>query len=501
MKKKGCFIVIVFCWPMLSIGQQNHFIDSLFNINFTALEINQYNYKREQIKALKKDIGLSAGVGISNFHTDEYDQGLSTRVYGRINLWGGGMKENAINAEIIRKQILIDSLNQNSIERPLNYGIYYDYIIYLFNQKKKPLLTEIITESKTHLNYLYELYYNKLIPYDQLINLKEIIESYQVILTSQNGYDNIVAQLINQKKLPDSISVQQVNFNFDTLSSDITKDTTHNDVLYLESSIIDDKFEKKALPQMSVNLGYDFSRDRTFYAFSCTKNLFNTSKKERFSEKQMILEKYKAQKFQKQKELVNYKYEFDFKEKQLSSLKYKMLRLNENKKILRSKRTILSLNESIEEKKITVDSLLIEYERMELLQQRFLILLQIKNTYPNIKIGEYINHNIRPKNVKKYMADRYIFIKNKESLSVQDKLFLQQNEINIIDAFDLIDLNYVVNINPADFTNRTAFEQSIKQTIDKNPNSNILISDLEDFKILEINTIKTKSVSQVSSLQ
>ncbi|NNE15717.1 MAG: hypothetical protein HKN51_12110 [Saprospiraceae bacterium] len=490
----GCFLFIWTCWPMFLFGQQSNFIDTLFTYNVTNVKGEKNNLVQCEIDKLRHDYGISGGVAISNFYSEDVNAGLSTRLYGKIRLWEGGLKENSLSAEILRKQLVLDSINHQNNNFKNDYGIYYDYLIYLFNKKKAPLLDSILLKSKDHLNYLYDLYHNKIIDYEKLLSLKEIITNAQNLRRAQREYNIIFDSMIQDISLPKSDTFEIWEFDFESLSRDLKQDTTFRDAIYLESNIIDDKFEKESLPELSIALGYDFSRKRTYYNFSCSKRLFNTSSSEKEAKKKVISEYYMNDQLQKQKELINYKYEYDYKIKQFNNLEFKLLQLLETKRKFKVKRRILSFEEGIEEKRTKVDSLLIELEKIELLQQCYLLLLGIKKALPNINLGAYMQKRDNKQKDKKYLAERFLFVKDPNALDTVDIIMLEQNEIKIVDAFELMEINNLTVIDPSNYKLRVEMENAISEMYKLNTTNKILFSSLESLKQLELRTIQRNSI-------
>ena len=497
IKYKGCSLLFMICWPILIIGQHLNFIDSLFQVDLTNLKQNEYLNAQNSIDRLKKDYGISVGLGISNFNSEEFDSGLSTRAYARLKLWANGLKDNQLEAEMLRKELILDSLNNKNINLDFNYGLYYDYIIFLFNQKKLSVIDSIQKISNTHLNHLYELYYDKIIDYNQLLDIKEIISNFGMLKESHVSYNKIFNEIIEDIDLPQIKSSNIITVDFEALNDKILSDTTYKDAIYLEHNLIDDQYEQSNLADLSITMGYDLSRHRTYYSFNCSKKLWKTSSKEKEGKKKLIIEEYRAQNIQKQKELINIKYEYDYKIKQLNDLHFRRKELNERRRILKVKRSILSLNESIEERRINIEDQLLEYEITDLTQQVYLQLLKLKRLLPTVLISEFIQSAYHHAHVQKFKAKRYLFVRDTSQLTHTDIIFIQQNELEIIDAFNLMQMQNLIEIHPHKYDSRKDMEYIIADIIKQDPSKVVLFSDLKELKSLELKNLKNNSISSI----
>jgi len=246
-------------------GQDAYFLDSLFQCDFSSIDNVTYELQKTEIKRLESDLGLSAGVNVTNSFQDQIDAGLSTRVYAKMNLLSNGYYDNRIDSEIIRNQILIDSIQGIDRAGDHNYGVYYDYIISQYNIQKIDLIDSILAKGKTLKDYYQTLYYNKLLDYEKLLSVTGTMDQYYMLQKSQLSYNSIIDDMELDTILP-SIPKSALEVNFEGIQQTISLDTSSMQVVQLNNEIIDLRHEKEKSPSLTISGGYDISRRRPYYS-------------------------------------------------------------------------------------------------------------------------------------------------------------------------------------------------------------------------------------------
>jgi len=179
-----------------------------------------------------------------------------------------------------------------------------------------------------------------------------------------------------------------------------------------------------------------------------------------------------------------------YKDKQIRGLHLKLQIIEEQKRKYQVKKDILSLEESGHEKKIDLEKHLIEYEIIDLQLQQMLLLLRVKkgciknNLAPFIKIMKYSI------GTKKYAGTRYLLVDEEIELSTIEIHMLEQNEIIPLLPIQLIQLQNVVEVDPAQYHNRAEMEVAIQRLLKRNSESNIVFKSIKSLKELELKTIE-----------
>lgn len=494
--------ILIIIWisiiPQFVLCQESFFLDSLFLIDLSNIENVQYQTQSSEIKRLQHDWGLSAGVNITNSYQEEIDAGLSTRVYARANLLSGGFYDNSKSAEILSNQIRIDSIQ--GIKRAIdhNYGIYFDYIIYLYNKEKLKIIENIVTESSEMKSYYQNLYYNKLISYDDVLALENTIDQYSMLKQAQKSYNKIFAQVATASMLPLIDTQIEWEVDFEAICDAINQDSSMNDVLLLKTEMIDIESIKDKTPSLSIAAGYDMSRHRPYFGVNFYTRI-STHKNQNIEAKKLELNNdHDLNLLQKKKEMINLQYEFRYKEKQVRGMYLKLLSLDEEIRKYKVRCHVLSLSENIQLRKIKLQRMLINYEIIDLFQQQMLQLLKIKKTMYHIPIGPFIKEKNTSPKYNKYNGNRFVLLDPTEVLSTFDQYFLSQNEIRILTPFELAQLNNVVIIEPEMYDTRADMEVSITQRYTQENATVFLIQDLESLKQLELRTLAQKDFDLTS---
>ena len=337
---------------------------------------------------------------------------------------------------------------------------------------------------------LQDLYYQKIIEYQPVLNNQGLHHHFQTLHQTLESFNTAFTPIVQGKTLPEDLPESIWLIDFARMTEAMEKDTTQHSVLVLRKEIIDDQFEKDRLPSFSVSLGYDLSRKRFYYGVNLGVNISRPNKKNIILEKQLLEERNLMQIMRKQKSLLNLQYEYGYKRKQYQDLHFQLLELEEQHRLYQVKRNILSLEESIEEQQLSLKSLMIRYEMLDVAQQCALLMLRLKKLIFPLNINDFIKKNDHPVALKKYPRKRYLKTRENVTLTPAEKLFLNQNEIRPVTDKELVLVKNLILINPDNFTNRSDMEQHI---LSSKPESNILISDLQAFERLELRTIRAQT--------
>ncbi len=483
------FIVSMIAWSLIGKGQQSFFLDSLFEYDLSKIIAIDNEYQNSQIEKLGNDWGLSAGLSITNSYQEEIDAGLSTRLYIRANFLSGGYYENLKERDIINYQMKVDSIQGNDRAIAHNYGIYYDYIIYKYNVEKLTIIDDLLVENQKVEDLFERLYYNKLIDYSEIIDIKDITNQYSLLKESAIDYNMIFQEMIVDTILPNMYTHQSWNVDFSGICQMIHTDSSYRKVIDIQNEIQDINYDKENVPSVSLSAGYDMSRKRPFFAFGVNKKISTKKRQHLESKKRTNINNHRLENIQKKKEILNIQYEYRYKEKQLNGLYSKIDKIDEELRKYSVKREVLSLEGGIQERKLNIDRLMSEYEIIDLKGQMMLLLLSLKRRIPKLEIGPYIKSKSRKNNYKKFAGNRYIQQQENTKLSSYDRLFLAQNEISLITASEIIELQNVALIDPSESQTRAQLEEKILTLINNEQKENFIIKDIASFKKLEINTI------------
>jgi len=375
MKIKLFILLIIFSNNVFS--QDTHFLDSLFLLDFSQVAHVNSEIQKTEMKRLKSDWGLTAGVNITNSIQDEIDAGLSTRVFAKVNVLSNGFYSNRVDADIIKNTMVIDSLS--GIDRAVdhNYGIYYDYIISQYNKEKISIIDSILISAEKIKDYYSTLYYNKLLDYEKILQISSTIEQFYTLQQSQLDYNQVVANMNLDAILPD-IYLEGFQIDFQGVLQKVSLDTAFNRIVLLKDEIIELRHEKEKAPSLSIAGGYDISRNRPYYSVGFSARITRNKNAHIVAQKDKHRNDMRLVNLQRKKELINLQYEYQYKNKQIKALYLKLEIIKEQKRKYSVKKDVLSLEESAQEKKIDLENHLIEYEIMDLKQQQMLLLLKFK---------------------------------------------------------------------------------------------------------------------------
>lgn len=485
----------------LLIGQSNHLIDALYEHDFTEISTQKADLKQAEILQLRKDFGLSTGFTMGRRPNEEIESGLednranTARVYAKANLWNDGYKQNLLQAEILQKELEIEQIEGDAETLNYNHAVYYNYLIYHCNLPKMELLQAIQLEANKLEAYFKELYYEKLIGYDKILNVQAIKEESLVLFQSHQSYNQVFEEMGTDIDFTSDTSGDLWSIDFAAMAQYLASDTINQQIVHVRQSIVDDRKEISNLPNFSMSLGYDLSRAKPFYNLNFSFRIDGWNRQTSNVQKQMIEARSNMKVVQKQKELLNVQYEYEYKRKQFRHLQHELKRLAEQRRVFNVKRQILSLEESLEERHLELDRLLLEYEILDLQQQSLLQLLQLKRIIYPLRIGIFIKDKWQSVALKRYPYKRFLLVEDGTILSQSEQQLLNNNEIRQVNAEELIRMKNIVIIYPDEFENRREMEAFIAAS---DPDSIFLINDLPSFKALELRTIRAKAISQAS---
>ncbi|MEM9544585.1 MAG: hypothetical protein AAGA77_01360 [Bacteroidota bacterium] len=482
-------LYLVLMSPVIGLGQDAFFLDSLFAIDFSQVSDVQQKLNQSDIKRLKSDWGIEAGLRISNNNLDEIDAGLTSRVFLRSNLFANGLYSNGKDIEILQHEMRLDSLQGHEKAISNNYGIYYNYIIQEYNRLKIETSDSILVAAKELQYYLRQLYYNKYIDYAELIDINSTIRQYQELRKTHTTFNELSQTLATQKYLPALPIEQSWQVDFDGLFETLEGDSTINEVVLLQQEVLDYQYDKENAPKLSLSLGYDLGRKRPFYGVSFSHRIRTNKKSHLEAKKEKVENDGRLYRLQQKKEILNLQYEYEYKEKQIMALNAKLLKVQEENRKFLVKKDLLSLNEGKRERMNAMQYFQIQYEIVDLRQQQMLLLLQVKKTMRCIMIGPFLRPTNHSNYDRKFAGNRFLPLDPMHTPNPADQHFLIQNEIQIIHPSQVFEIENAQIIRPEEFGNRQEMEAYILTIIESEGIENIILYDLEQLKLLELKTL------------
>ncbi len=482
-------VFILLFWTGDLVAQHSFFLDSLFGNDLSKLESIHLNDQLSELNLLQHDYGLSGGVTITNNSLEQLDEGLSTRVFAKMDLWKGGYYSNQNQSEVIFQQMKLDSIKGYDRALDFNYGLYFNYVIYLFNQERVKIIDRIIEDNENVSKYLKDLYYNKLINYSDLLSMESSRGEYDILRESLVDYNILVDTMLSDSDLPliDPSLVYEVDFK--GLCALVSNNPSSQEIIDVEHEILELQSENFRSPYLSATMGYDVSRHRSFFAVNLRVDI-QTNKKDHLKAKKVaVVNNLEVEEVQKKKELINIQYEYRYKEKQLRNLYAKKRMMEETRHTFEVRKEVLSLEESIQEQKLKVDQQKVEYEIADLKGQLMLDLLRVKRLFPKTEIACFIKNKNHLNQHKKYAGRRFVIMDDTFSLSKFDSLYLKQNELNAVASLSALVMDSTLFIDPSIYETRMDMEKDILFQMGDDTEMNIIILDLEDLKALELKTI------------
>lgn len=477
-------------------SQQSFLLDSLYTVGFSDLgQLKDQIFRRES-ENYSKDYGISAGVSISNSEFNLEDNGFSTRMRVNMDVLNNGWASNKMEAERKELQKELMALHGDVETLNHNYGIYYDFLIYLFNLEKEPIITELL-DVTNELEYNYtNLYYNKLATFEEVIDARSKINRYQSLLIAIHNYNDIVSEIILSNPLP--IIEDDLNhiydIRIDDLKNALARDSIQSMKERLHKAVVLNKYKKNNLPRLQLSTGYrirdiGLTSGRLFFSLSFTKDLSPNTQKVQDMELQLIEYRNEIETYQKSKELANLYFEYQYKMKQYKTQQYKKYHYDERSRVNRVKNEILDIASGVESLNVTADSLMVELEIVEIRQQMFVKLLQLKQLIYPLNIGDFLKKIPIDDDAPRYAGNRFYLVKDGYEVTASDLHILENNEVQVITTDDILKMRQIVLVPVQDFDNRAELEEWISIKIGKNPQHNFLFTNLEAFKALEIRTL------------
>ncbi len=482
-------------------AQGAFFIDSLYHYDLTGLAHKNEQLYNARVDYLKHNYGLSTGVTINNSEFNLYNNGVSSRIRLDMDVLGSGWLSNKYDKERIQVERAIEELAGNSEELNHNYGLYYDYILFLFNELKQPLIEGLIVQIKDLAFFQTELYYNKIITFDELLETRSDIAKYESLLEAVKNFNKVCASVYFQDGLPrpDDILTVLYHLDIDRLTKELTTDLYSLGKYDLKKDLVENKYRKKSLPRLSISTGFrirdaGLNSGKMFFGLSFRKDILPSQDRMRDIEIDMVDHQEGVEQQQLQKEIATHYYEYQYKLKQHQTLQYKLYHYQEVARIHRVKNNQTVYLDGVEVKKNSIDSLMVSLEMIDLRQQLMLKILKLKKLIYPRTIGDYLEEVI-DKDIQRYAGNRFYLLKENYLLTAIDLDILESNEIEVINTSDVLEMREIVLVPIVDFNSRLELEKWIEQKISKYPDRNFLFTDLAAFKGLEIKTMEQPALS------
>lgn len=489
---KNLLWTITLCWPAWLAGQQAFFLDSLWCVDFNELSYYKDEFDLERIRALRNNPGISGGVRIANFQQQEIDEGLSTRLFSRIEFWNGGMLDRNMEAEILQHKMSIRELEGDEEVVSHKYGLIYNIIIYSNNKEKVKLSRNILQSCEEALSKLYRLYHEKQIDFEPILKLQRILAEQSKIQYALTEWNRVFDKSLNSS-WPMEFKNIMWNTDFSALTILLEQAEKNNEIFRRKIEILETETLRQTLPQLSLSGGYDVSRKQPFFALNLVKNLFVKPDLSLDSQKNILKQQHLMENQQKHKELLNLQAEYTYKLKQYENAIHDIRLISEKLRKLEVKKELLSIEESVEVCQLQVDSLLHEYEIQEIKQQSHLVLLNVKRITGKMELRPFLTPVTETREINKYKMERYISVPQYLSLSKEDQLFLLQNEITPVTQDQLDGMSHVLAFNPNNYSRRSELEAMILELDNQGKNQKLYFTDFNAFKELELRTIRQQN--------
>lgn len=492
---KRVFLLMI-VWPMIAQGQQSFFLDTIFDHDFSDIVDSEIEYKVQQMEWLDKNYGFAVGGNYTKRNQEELDNQSTFRILGKLNILNQGYAKNKMESDILNLEIEEERLLGNSTGINHKYGILYDYIVYMFNEKKMKFINELLSYSTLLSEDLESLYYKKAIEHEDINFIKGIKDQFTLLKATQYTYNSIFFDIIRDRNLPDLDVDKYWAIDFLGICYAVKIDTTLENIIDLNEDIIDLQKKKNSLPNLNLSGGYDLARGEIVYGVNFSYNLQPNQNKLVKLKKTRTASKYKNAWIQKTKEILNLSYEFDFKLKQIKGLLYDINKLNENlhKDNVQSK--LNNLNESIEARKLKLNILLKKYELLDLRQMQMLTLLKIKSIIPHLRLEPYIKPLENKHQKKKFVGKRYFVFNESDKMSELDKMFVEYNELEPITYDEMVNIKSSTIIYPNSFKNRLEMESKIKTISSKNKQTKIVFLNFKDLRTLDKKSIPKHTINE-----
>ena len=483
-------------------SQSGEFLDSLFKMDMVGHQQANLEFLEAKADWHRKHKGLSAGFSMNNSEFNLEDNGLSTRLRVDMDILKEGLLNHRRKAKQLETEKTIQSLEGDKNLLNHQYGLYYDYIVLLFNRLKKPILTELLGEARDLAYFQAQLYYNKLITFDDLIDSRGDISNAEYLLQAIDNYDRMCAHFLVLEDLPAEVEDIEYLYNIDIhqLQLDLITPDRFSDVIDMKKDLIDGRYAMQALPRLSLTSGYRIrdqavGNGRFFVGFRFTKDIDPGTDNLKRLEKEMVDQNQTMVLQQQEKELANLYYEYEYKSKQYQTQQFKLYHHQEIHRIQQIKSSILEVEDKVTKHKNSVDSLKVLYEMVDLRQQLFLKLLKVKKLIHPMDISPYLEARPLTEDTPRFAGNRFYLKKENYSLTAVDLDILENNEIEVIHTSDVPKTREIVLVPIGTFNSRGELEQWIEKKVSTHPDRNFLFTDLSGFKDLELKTLDQPAIT------
>lgn len=362
----------------------------------------------EQIKQIKKDIGLKFGGN----YTENFNPGIGTDdilTYKRRfqagldwNILGNGFLDNHYKQEILKNENTIRSLSPAATMSNADYLAISHKLIYCFNEQKIKILEKrqgIINDKYEVANELYLL---KNLPKLEVMAIQQQQVDVISMMQIYQSYNEVLAPVMNKTYLPKNILPL---FDIDPDKLMAYKAVNQDDsVLQLQVKNLQLTEKSRNGVNLSANLRYNFydlvsatNKSRDFVSAGLTFSVPIPSGSK--SEKDLIAAKSELMNLEMQKkakaanlDFMNSFYEFRYKLKQYNNFLEKHRKYEELIRIERVKQKLNSHEFNPNTSLNLIDEMLtVEIEMLDLQQGMYLILLDIIAKTPGLKTSNIIH--------------------------------------------------------------------------------------------------------------
>lgn len=480
------FCVILILWPLTNVsGQHTALIDALYDQTTSDITELKQQAIQTEIDFWKKNNGISLNLaGRTNGNELLLDNQISLVASAKINILGSGIRQHRLTAETLQLEMALNVSQGDTENINHNHGIYYNYIIATYNNHKIDKARAIVSLAEKWNSTLKNVYHQKAIEQSALGQSQRTIGLYEQMISTHITFNEIFEHLNKGITLTINSQMALPELDFKRMAAEVAKDSIASNIVYLKNQIARKKIKQANLSNLSATAGYDVWRQRPIAGISYSVPLSKIPSKSVGHELDIEIERILMDRAQSIKELSNYQYEYDYKVKQIIDLRYKISAIEELIQTYEKQERILDVSyvHDINQAKTQIAEL--EYEWIDLEQQATLVLLQIKKQiYPrklsNYEIGKHTYDN------SIYEHQRYVVIEPGHYISPDDKDFIRDNELHIID--DIAAIENAILLYPSRYDHRADLEN----TIENIPTTvHIVFPNLSVLKDLEMKTIK-----------
>ncbi len=492
---RKCLTIASICWPLILCGQQLFFLDSLMLTSSNKIEERYNEWQEEKLNQVAGNKGISLGLGLTSVSAQEWGEGYGLRAGGKIDMLGGGWKHHDLEVKKLENLKLIQQLEGHQESLQHHYGWCYDYVTSVYHDQKIEVLDEIIENLEGLSTTLQDHYIHKRISYADLLKVKTSIKEYVLLKKTIEESKDIFKKRIDVDDMPSLHDHRLYELDIESLLDSVSRDSSYKNVVNLRSDNIELSYAQENLSDLSASLGYDVLRNRPYFSIQFSKNISKSSSSLVAAEKELMEERSHQYLFQKKKELLNLFIEYDYKRKQITRLNGNLEMVREKKRILMVTRALQELPLSTDEEELLVECLKIEFEIIDLKQQAMLLLLMIKRLTCTFNIGDFLLPADEYVNDKKFAGNRYLLLHDGITLPDGDRYFLEECEVIEISGNELMELRNLYPLDPDDYSNRSDLEKKIIGITEKDAKANILFTDIESLRRLELKSVRSQVVT------